>query len=73
MSVESTLLQQLVYGTADGTLGTLFKLKPLVYSFLDLLQKTMDKGVGYDVLGKRRSDYRAVKNVPSTVIDGNYI
>lgn len=33
----------------------------------------MDKGVGYDCLNKKRSDYRSVKGVSSTVIDGDYV
>jgi hypothetical protein len=40
--------QQIVYGTADGSIGTLFRLTPLCFYLLNLLQRTMDKVVSPD-------------------------
>ena len=50
---------QLMYGTAEGSLGTIFRLPPLVYFVLNTLQDTMDKMVAHDLTMVKRSEYRS--------------
>ncbi len=56
--------QQIVYGTSDGSIGTLFRLTPLCFYLLNLLQRTMDKVVTPDQTLVSRADFRKV-NSPS--------
>lgn len=70
--------QQIVYGTSDGSIGTLFRLTPLCFYLLNMLQKSMDKVVDPDKTLISRADFRKV-NSPSvdpnqqTVIDGDFL
>ena len=70
--------QQIVYGTAEGSIGTLFRLTPLCYYLLSLLQKTMDKVANPDQTLVSRADFRTVNssfvdNNQQTVIDGDFL
>lgn len=55
--------QQLMYGTADGSVGTLFRLPQLCFYLLNMLQQTMDKMVCQDLTLVKRSDYRQVQGI----------
>lgn len=52
-----------MYGTAEGSLGTLFRLPQLCFYVLHLLQTTMDKLVNQDLTLVKRSDYRQVHSI----------
>lgn len=47
-----------MYGTAEGSVGTLFRVPYLCYYILNMLSSTMDKLVSLDLTLVRRSDYR---------------
>lgn len=66
--VEEFSHQQIVYGTADGSIGTLFRLTPLCFYLLNLLQRTMDKVMNADLTLITRADFRKVN---SPYIDPN--
>lgn len=52
-----------MYGTAEGSLGTLFRLPQLTFYILNMLQTTMDKLVNQDLTLVKRSDYRQVNSI----------
>jgi len=56
----------IVYGTADGSIGSLFQIPPKVYLLLQLLQHEMDHNINLDLVQQKRSDFRLVKQTPAT-------
>ena len=75
-----------VYGTSEGSIGSLFKIPPKVYVLLQLLQFEMDQTLNVDLVQEKRSEYRRVKPSNSTsaefrdqqsfvngIIDGDFV
>lgn len=56
----------IIYGTTDGSIGSLFQIPPKVYLLLQLLQHELDSHVNLDLVQQRRSEYRSVKASPAT-------
>ena len=49
---------QLMYGTAEGSIGTIFRVPPVVFFVLNALQSTMDKMLAHDLMMVKRSEFR---------------
>lgn len=67
----------IVYGTAEGSLGSFIEIPEQAYCVLELLQYIMDKNVQVDITQKRKSEYRSVKVDgkifrSNRIIDGNF-
>ena len=56
----------IVYGTTDGSIGSLFQIPPKLYLLLQLLQHELDQHVNLDLVQQRRSEYRSVRSTPAT-------
>ena len=69
VSIPTKQPLSLVYGTADGRIGTLFQVPPLVHRVMQMLQKAMDSSTNQDLVQFKRSDYRQVKSSVSTVAE----
>jgi len=67
MFVMQTQTCSLIYGTNEGSIGSLFQIPPKVYLLLQLLQYELDQHVNLDLVQQKRSEYRSVKlNTPAT-------
>ena len=66
MIAFQSLKCSLVYGTSEGSIGSLFKIPPKVYFILQLLQHEMDQTLHLDLVQEKRSEYRRVKTSIST-------
>jgi len=68
-----------MYGTAEGSLGTLFRLPKLCFYLLSMLQSTMDRLANADLTLVKRSDTRSVRQTgldassAQSVLDGDLI